>query len=173
MRGLLIAAIVAVPTLAAAESPLKGLKLEGWYGKVGVESGVVFARDRGTAPLLGGVATLVHINDQLEWVGFQADCLVDWNGDRDAGMRWSAGPEAGIAIWGADVGYFGERVAGESHHGLQVRGKLTVGLAAVYVRGAYALGAADEASMDVGLQLKLPVLIKRPRRGPAQAVARR
>ncbi|MEO8705026.1 MAG: hypothetical protein ABI867_33545, partial [Kofleriaceae bacterium] len=167
MRGILIAlAITAVPHVAGAESLLEGLKLEGWYGKVGVESGVAFGRDRGASPLLGGVATLVHINDHLEWAGVQADLLVDWNGDRDAGTRWSVGPEAGVSIWGADVSYFGERLEGDVHNGMQVRGKITVGLAAVYVRGAYAFGGSDAAVLDVGLQLKAPVFIKRPRRGP-------
>jgi len=165
--------LVVTSRIATADSLTKGLKLEGWYGKVGLETGVVFARERGAAPLLGGVATFVHINDDFEWAGFQADLLADWNGDRDAGARWSIGPEAGVYIYGADVSYFGERVEGAVHHGIQVRAKLTLGLAAVYVRGAYAMRGADESSMEVGLQFKAPVLIKRPKRGPATAVARR
>jgi hypothetical protein len=168
--GFLVLAIT--HQLAAADSLTDDLAVEGWYGKVGLETGVVFGRDRGTAPLLGGVATLVHINDDLEWVGMQADVLADWNGDRDAGTRWSLGPEAGVFFYGADVSYFGERVDGATHHGLQIRAKLTLGYAAVYVRGAYALRGADEASLDVGLQLKVPVLVRRPKRGSA-AVARR
>ncbi|MBS1123597.1 MAG: hypothetical protein H6Q90_5825 [Deltaproteobacteria bacterium] len=155
---------MAMMSRQASAGVLDGIKLDGWYGKVGLESGIVFARERGSSPLLGGVATLVKANDQFEWTGFQADLLADWNGDRATGARWSFGPEAGVYFYGADVSYFGERVDGETHHGLQVRAKLTVGLVALYVRGAYALRGADESSMDIGMQLKAPVLIKRPKR---------
>src|SRR5688572_20647440 len=58
-----------------------GLALEGWYGKVGLQSGVVFGRERGTSPLLGGTATFVRMNEHLEWYGLQGDLLIDWNGD--------------------------------------------------------------------------------------------
>jgi hypothetical protein len=117
------------------------------------------------------------MNKHLEWYGLQSDLLVDWNGDRDAGFRWSLGPEFGVAIYGIDVSYFGERTDGETHHGFQARAKLTVGLAALYVRGAFALTgvsggpagvsgtpAGEETSLEVGLQLKLPVFIARNRR---------
>jgi hypothetical protein len=125
---------------------------------------VAFARERGTAPLLGGVVTFVHANDQLEWYGLQADLLVDGNGALDAGARWSAGPELGVSIFGVDVSYFGERVEGQTHHGFQARAKLTIGVAAIYLRGTYALIGADESSLEAGLQLKLPVYIGRHRR---------
>ena len=83
--------------------------------------------------------------------------------DRSAGARWSVGPEAGVAVYGMDVSYFGERVDGDTRHGFQVRTKLTVGLVAVYVRGAYVLSGPEASSLDVGLQLKLPVFIARNR----------
>ena len=68
MRALGIGLLVVCATSGiAAANPLEGIKLDGWYGKVGLETGVVFARDRGTAPLLGGVATLVKANDEFEW----------------------------------------------------------------------------------------------------------
>jgi len=152
---------------STARSRYRGLYLDGWYGKVGLESGVVFARERGAAPTLGGAATLVHLNDQLEWYGLQADLLVDWNGDRPAGARWSLGPEFGVSLYGIDLSYFGEQTGGGLHHGLQVRAKLTIGLAAVYLRGASTLAGApgeDETSVEAGLQLKLPVYIGRHRR---------
>jgi hypothetical protein len=158
-------ATCAVPRAAAAET-LRGLHLEGWYGKIGLESGVVFARERGAAPILGGTATFVRMNDHLDWYGLQGDLLVDWNGDRDAGGRWSLGPELGRSLYGIDISYFGERTDGATHHGFQLRAKLTVGLAAVYLRGAYALTGADESSLETGLQVKLPVFIARPRRSP-------
>ncbi len=174
--AVLVAAAAAAGPRPAAASPsvrerdeagpkrFHGLYLEGWYGKLGLETGVAFGRERGAAPLLGAVATFVRLNEHLEWYGLQGDLLVDWNGDRDAGMRWSFGPELGVAIYGIDLSYFGERTDGETHHGFQARAKLTVGLAAVYVRGAHARGGEDESSLEVGLQLKLPVYIARGRR---------
>lgn len=157
--------VVLCGSRVASADPFEGIKLDGWYGKVGLETGVVFARERASSPLLGGVATLVKANDHFEWIGLQGDLLADWNGDRDAGARWSFGPELGVYIFGADVGYFGERLDGVTHNGMQVRAKLTVGLVALYIRGAYTMtGGVDESSMDVGLQLKAPVMIKRPKR---------
>ena len=166
MRVPLIAVAAAGCALArpAAAERFRGLHLEGWYGKLGLETGAVFAREREASPLLGAVATLVRMNDHLEWFGLQADLLADWNGDRDAGARWSLGPEAGVAVYGIDLSYFGERVDGQTRHGFQARAKLTVGLAAVYVRGAYALSGTEASSLDVGLQLKLPVFISRNRK---------
>jgi len=168
--GVLLLGLAA--TRSASADPLAGVHLEGWYGKVGVESGVAFGRDRGAAPLVGGVATFVHINDDREWIGVQADALADSNGALDAGLRWSLGPEAGVSIYGIDVSYFGERVEGATHHGLAVRAKLTVGVAALYARASFALRGADERTYDVGLQLKLPVVIRRPHRGAPTVVSR-
>ena len=176
---LALAAAAAAPRPAAADR-LRSLHLEGWYGKLGLESGVVFARDRGPAPTLGAAATFVRVNEHLEWYGLQGDLLVDWNGDRDAGARWSLGPEFGVALYGIDLSYFGERAFGETHHGFQARAKLTVGVAALYVRGAFALAGVsssptgDESSLEAGLQVKLPVYIARHRRSMrAAAVAAR
>jgi hypothetical protein len=171
MRALLVLVVCVTPRVASAD-PLEGIKLEGWYGKLGLESGVVFARERGPSPLLGGVATFVKANNSFEWMGVQADLLADWNGDRNTGARWSLGPEAGVYIFGTDISYFGERVDGETHHGLQVRAKLTVGVVALYARVAYSMTGADESSADVGMQLKVPVLIRRPKHRAAE-VARR
>lgn len=172
------AAFLCLAARPAAAERLRGLHLAGWYGKIGLETGAVFARERDASPLLGATATFVRMNDDLEWMGLQADLLADWNGDRDAGARWSVGPEVGVALYGVDVGYFGERVDGETRHGVAVRAKLTVGLAAVYVRGAYALSSTEASSVDVGLQLKLPVIMARNRKAlrnarPAAALARR
>jgi len=178
VRLAVLAAVLAcaMPRAAAADR-IRALHLEGWYGKLGLESGVVFARERGAAPLLGATATFVRMNEHLEWYGLQGDLLVDGNGDRDAGFRWSLGPEFGVALYGIDISYFGERTDGETHHGFQARAKLTVGLAALYVRGAFALSgvtgavsgvtgapAGDETSLEAGLQVKLPVFIARNRR---------
>lgn len=161
--------------LPAVADPLAGVNLEGWYGKLGVESGVAFGAERGTSAVVGGIATLVHINERREWVGLQGDLLADGNGQLEAGARWSLGPEAGVSIYGVDVSYMGRRQTNTTQHGMQVRAKLTVGLAAVYARASYAMtgpGARDAMEVDIGLQLKAPFWIKRPRRG-APAVAAR
>jgi hypothetical protein len=159
-----VAVLVCAAPGAAAADRLRDLHLEGWYGKLGLETGVVFARERAAAPLLGATATFVRMNDHLEWFGLQGDVLVDWNGDRDAGARWSLGPEFGVALYGVDVSYFGERAEAGTSHGFQVRAKLTVGVAAVYLRGGFALSGAESSSLETGLQLKLPVFVARQRR---------
>jgi hypothetical protein len=171
MRTFLVGCLL-LGTRAAAADPLEGLALEGWYGKLGVESGVAFGRERGAAPILGGVATFVHINDAREWLGFQADLLADGNGELATGARWSIGPEGGVSIYGVDVSYFGERVAGATHQGFSLRAKLTVGIAAIYARTSFSLVGGDEQTFDVGIQLKAPLLIRRPHRG-APTVATR
>jgi hypothetical protein len=171
MRAFLIAAVVS-RSIPAAADPLAGVNLEGWYGKLGVESGVAFGAERGTSAVVGGIATLVHINDRREWVGFQGDLLADGNGQLEAGARWSLGPEAGVSIYGVDVSYMGKRLDGETQHGMQVRAKLTVGLAAVYARASYTLVGDDAMEVDIGLQLKAPFWIKRPRRGTPAVAAR-
>lgn len=170
MRILPVALLFAARTASA--DPLDGLNLEGWYGKLGVESGVAFGRERGTSPLLGGVATFVHLNDNREWLGLQADLLADGNGELSTGARWSVGPEAGVSIWGVDASYFGERLSGVTHQGFALRAKLTVGIAAIYARASFAVGTADETSFDAGVQLKAPLLIRRPRRGAAAVATR-
>ncbi len=169
---LTVLGVLAAPRPAAAER-FRGLYLEGWYGKLGLETGVVFGRERGAAPTLGGTATFVRMNDHLEWYGLQADLLADWNGDRDAGARWSVGPELGRSIYGVDVSYFGEGTRAGIHHGFQVRAKLTVGLAAVYLRGAFTLTGEDATSLETGLQVKLPVYVARNRRSLRAGVASR
>ena len=171
MRAFLIVAVLGQPEIVAAD-PLAGVHLEGWYGKLGVETGVAFGDGRGTSAVVGGIATLVHINDHHEWVGLQGDLLADGNGELEAGARWSLGPEAGVSIYGVDVSYMGRRLEGVTQHGMQVRAKLTVGLAAVYARASYALVGGEGMEVDIGLQLKAPFWIKRPRRG-APAVAAR
>ncbi len=171
MRAFLIVAVVAVARDAAAD-PLAGVNLEGWYGKLGVESGVAFGADRGTSAVVGGIATLVHINDRREWIGLQGDLLADGNGARGASARWSIGPEAGVSIYGVDVSYMGRRLDGATQHGMALRAKLTVGVAAVYARASYSLVGADEMEVDVGIQLKAPLFIKRPRRSVPAVAAR-
>lgn len=164
-RSWILVATLATPAVAAADSLPRSLALEGWYGKLGVETGVAFGRERGAAPLVGVVATVVEITDDLDWYGVSADLLVDGNGAADAGARWAIGPQLGRSIFGMEAGYFGERVAAggmgpATRHGLQVRAKLTVGVAAVYLRGTYA-PRPDETSVELGMQLKAPVWIRR------------
>ena len=93
----------------------------------------------------------------------------------EAGARWSLGPEAGVSIYGVDVSYMGRRQTGETQHGLQVsreaHRRTRRGLRACELRDDRP-GARDAMEVDIGLQLKAPFWIKRPRRG-APAVAAR
>jgi hypothetical protein len=171
MRALLIAVVLIWAGDATAD-PLAGVNLEGWYGKLGVESGVAFGAERGTSAVVGGIVTLVHLNERREWLGLQGDLLADGNGARSAGARWSIGPEAGVSIYGVDVSYMGRRIDGATQHGMALRAKLTVGIAAIYARASYALVGADEMEVDIGIQLKAPVWIKRPRRTTPVVVTR-
>jgi hypothetical protein len=126
--------------------------------KLGVEAGGAAGRDRGAGVVAGAIATLIYISPSLTWFGGQADLLVDSNGDADAGARWSIGPEVGHLFVGGDISYIGERVAGETHHGIAIRPKLTIGIAAVYLRYARMSGD-DGTSVEAGVQLKLPLKI--------------
>jgi hypothetical protein len=161
-RPLLLAALALAPLLLArparADGPVGALPYigDGWYGKLGVQLGTAFARDRGAGLVAGGVFTVVKLTD-LRWYGAQADLMLDTNGDADSGARWSIGPEFGVAIIGADISYFGERVEGETRHGLAVRGKLTLGFFAVYLRFGGVFADADPFSVEAGLQIKLPL----------------
>ena len=121
MRPFLITLLAVLGAGHAAADPLAGVNLEGWYGKLGVESGVAFGAERGTSAVVGGVATLVHINDRREWIGLQGDLLADGNGRLEAGARWSIGPEAGVSIYGVDVSYMGRRLDGATQHGMALR----------------------------------------------------
>jgi hypothetical protein len=160
MRGFWIAVVLGLAPRAAS-ADLSDLKLEGTYGKLGAQTGYAFSRERGSSPHVGVVGTFVHINEFLEWYGVQADLTVDGNGDHKAGGRWSFGPEAGVAVYGVDISYFGQRIDTGVQHGMQIRTKLTVGVAAVYLRASHAMINGDETSFDIGLQLKKPVFVRR------------
>jgi len=131
----------------------------GNVGKVGLYTGGVFARDRGAGFLFGGVATFVHLDDDLKWVGIQADVGLDTNGHVDTGLRWTLGPEAGYAVFGGQAGYFGERVNGDTRAGMFGGIKITVGFVALYLRGTKILSSRDDdVGIEIGVQGKYPVL---------------
>ena len=130
----------------------------GWFGKAGPLVGAAFVRDRGTGFVGGVVGTVVHLNgDSFNWYGLQADVAMDTNGDADSGARYSIGPEIGQAFIGASAGYFGENIDGP-RHGAYGMVKLTTGFAAIYLRVARVLSSdEDPTSLELGLQVKLPV----------------
>ena len=152
--------MLAVCTLAstARADPLEHPHTNAKWFKLGPELGTVFARDRGVGVDIGASATLVHFNELTGlWFGVQGDLLADTNGDADLGPRWTLGPEAGYSFVGGDVSYFGERVDGSYAHGIAVRPKFTIGVAAIYVRYTYAfykLPTDDHQSFEVGIQIK-------------------
>ncbi len=157
MRAAVVVLVVALASRAHADPTVK-FSIEGWYAKLGVELGSAFVRDRGAGFVGGGVATLVHLDDDSRWYGLQLDVLSDSNGDADTGTRFSFGPEAGYKLVGGSVGLFGERVAGDTRYGIDAMGKLTVGLIALYVRAAHVTTSdVDPTSVEVGVQLKMLV----------------
>ncbi len=154
--GAVVAALALTTAAATARADDHGSwSITGTYFKFGVEAGDAFARDRGNDLFAGPVLSIVHINDDLLWYGLQTDVIVDGNGDADAGIRWSFGPELGKVLFGGDLSYTGERVSGTTYHGLAGRVKLTVGLAALFLRYSYLFDSPDANVVDVGIQLKL------------------
>lgn len=154
-------------TAAFADGEKAGmLKIPARTLKVGAEAAIGSATGRGTSLMFGAAATYTHINHDLIWYGIQADVLADWNGDlllpseRSSPValspRWTVGPQLGIAIIGGDVSYYGQAFDGVVFHGAAVRLKLTIGVAALYVRYGY-LPEADHHSFDFGAQLKFPI----------------
>jgi hypothetical protein len=134
--------------------------IDGWYFKPGLELSAIGLRDRGAGLAIGPVLSLVYLDeksDVLPWYGIQADVLVDSNGDADAGARWSLGPQAGVVIFGGDVSYFGERVGGQTYHGIAGRAKLSFVLFGFYVRVAHVFDSPDGTSLEGGAYIKLPI----------------
>jgi hypothetical protein len=153
MRRSVVALVCLVPASAHAE---KGdFKVAGWYGKAGGMLGTVLARDRGTGFVIGGVATLVHLDSDYRWYGAQVDLALDTNGDAPMGGRWTIGPEAGTALFGALAGYYGEHVDGETRHGVFGGVKVTIGFLAAYARVTHVVTSdTDPTAVDLGLQIK-------------------
>jgi hypothetical protein len=140
---------------ALADDKSGHFSIEGWYAKAGGFFGAAAARDRGTAPVLGAVATVVHLDEEARWFGLQADVGIDWNGKADAGPRYTLGPEAGWTIVGATAGFFGEHVEGDLRSGVFVGGKLTIGFLAAYIRYTDVTSKdSDAGAVEFGIQVK-------------------
>lgn len=169
-RPMLAAALLVVPLFLArpARADAEESSIldagDGWYGKLGVQIGTPFARDRGTGLVVGGVFTAVWLKD-MRWYGVQADLMMDTNGDASTGARWSLGPEIGDGVVGGDISYFGERIDGDTRHGVAVRGKLTIGFLAVYLRYGHVFADGDTESVEAGLQIKFPLFYPPPASG--------
>jgi len=170
MRRCLALIVLALVLLTAAPAraegpPVPAVDFVGTYFKVGLGLGGAFARERSAGFVIGPLIELIRLpdNDAMFWYGAQADLMVDSNGDADTGARWSIGPTFGKFVVGADLEYLGERVGGETYHGLGGRLKLTVGIAALYFRYGHTFDSPDADFAEVGLQLKLPIRLGKPR----------
>jgi hypothetical protein len=125
-----------------------------------------YGMTEGSGLLVGGEVSLFKLNLDIEisrnndtkpdptyWIGGYADAVHDFGANT---TRFSIGPEIGYGLFGLDGGYLFE--AGEQdHHGLTVRGAITVGFVAVYARYSRVFGADDPNRGELGLLFKVPL----------------
>jgi len=112
--------------------------------------------------LVGPEVSLVYIGRDLYWFGAYTDVLRDFGTDA---TRLSAGLEAGMAIFGFDVGYVSEFREGEQQSG--VRGRLLFSFAAVHFYGGMGqvFGEPKHSYGEIGVLLKVPIVLwEAPRR---------
>ncbi len=165
----LLALLIAVAGAPARASEIPLGPVTGWYGLVGPVIGGAFpgTRDyKGKQYPVGGFVlglegSLVHIENTERWAGVYAEVAAipvhpasQTSGTH--GFRLSVGPEAGMSVVGLDGGYVLEAYNGRLHHGLQVRGLLTIGVAAVWVRWVQLLGVSGSHA-EMGVLLKVPI----------------
>jgi hypothetical protein len=157
MRGMVAVLVMTSSGMAVADGEKAGmLSIPERTLKVGVEGAIGNATGRGWTLLLGPAATYTHINRSLWWYGMQADVLGDFSGGTAISPRWTIGPQFGLAVLGGDLSYYGQAFDGLVFHGAAIRLKLTIGVAALYVRYGH-LPEAGHHSFDFGAQLKLPI----------------
>src|SRR5262249_37935169 len=138
----------------------------GWFAPVGVNVGGSLHHDVPGGFVLGGEASIVRFDGA--WMGAYTDALWDFGADE---FRFSVGPEIGIAFLGVDLGYLGTVSGDEYHHGVAVRGLLTLSLVGFYARWGHQF-ARDERSPDFGevgalLKVPLPVALEGRHRNEA------
>jgi hypothetical protein len=120
------------------------------YIKPGVTVGGGWTHESGTDFTLGGEVSVLFWHEAM-YAGLVVDGLYDW---QRGGARLMVGPELGLGYFGIDGGYVRD-FAGGGAHGGAVRGFISVGIAALYVRYTALYHAPD--SVDFGLMLKLPL----------------
>jgi hypothetical protein len=109
---------------------------------------------------VGGEVSIVHLGQGWlghtpTWHGGYVDAIYDPRSDM---ARFSVGPEIGDIIAGVDGGYVLETGRGGTFHGIALRGILTVGIAALFVRVEHLFGdAPDPTFVELGLLLKFPL----------------
>ena len=149
---------VALLLLLVATPAYADFRLDGWYPMGGLSIGGAMARDRGKGFVMGGVLSVVHLDDDLAWYGVEANLAMDTNGSGPTGARYSVGPEVGSYFFGVQAGYFGERLDGETRHGIEGTFKLTVGVIGFYARVSHVTSSdADPNSVELGMQVKSPL----------------
>jgi hypothetical protein len=154
---LVTAGLVAAPSWAHADA-FPHLA-PGWYLPVGVNVGVAVQEGGGEGFVLGGEASIVHIDfSTWLWYGAYVDTVGDFGRDS---MRLSFGPELGCGPVGFDVGYLGEVRDGAWGHGFQLRIVVSMSLVSLYGRWGRLHGPARENDFgEAGLLFKFPVAVK-------------
>ncbi|MBK7583990.1 MAG: hypothetical protein IPI67_27810 [Myxococcales bacterium] len=106
--------------------------------------------------LVGPEASFVYLDHSTGWAGAYTDVLRDFGSDT---TRLGVGAEAGMAIFGVDLGY--ERSFGDTnHHG--IRGRFLLSFAAVHFYGGVGRVFADAGGFtygEVGVLLKFPIMM--------------
>lgn len=152
----LLATLLSQSAVAAADDDL-----DGQYVKAGPNLCVVaHGGERGTGVAAGLEGAYTFFRGRT-WTGGTAELARDFTGDDDS-TRWALGPKLGYLFAGLDVRYAGERNAGETRHGVNLRLRLTVPLGGLYA-GVTQLGTGDDAArfVEVGVQFKLGPRIAR------------
>lgn len=167
---ILLAALLGDTTTALADGPPQRLpamlRFRRWledrlpgqavYIKPGITVAGGWTHESGTGFTLGGEVSFLFWHEGM-YGGLVVDGLYDW---QRGGARLMVGPELGLGYFGIDGGYVRDFAAGGAHGGA-VRGFVSVGIAALYVRYTALVQAPDVVDFGLMLKLALPVWQKR------------
>ena len=147
-------AVASAPRIAAADDPPFTIGSQPvWFLLGGITSGgTVALADRGA--YVGAELSLARVR-RANIVGFYADGYYDWGAD---GTYVTGGLELGHKIIGVDAGGALRFADGEMQKGLTGRITLGLGVFGVYARYCYFDTMTDEHVIQVGLNLKLPLV---------------
>jgi hypothetical protein len=159
---LLLVAVIGDAAPAGAQAPMRrpmSGRFKRWlenrlpgkaiYLKPGITVAGGWTNGSGTGFTLGGELSALYWHEAI-YGGLVVDGVYDW---QRGGARLMVGPEFGLGYFGIDGGYVRDFAMGA--HGGAVRGFVSVGIAALYVRYTALYNAPD--IVDFGLLLKLPL----------------
>lgn len=127
----------------------------GWVLPVGVNLGAARGSNAARGIVVGPEISVVNFEDKHRgfWFGAYADALYDTGASQ---LRLSIGPEAGWALLGVDGGLVLGAGNGGTHAGVTMRGLLTLGVLAGYVRGGAIFDDKHTSFAEFGVLLKIP-----------------